>query len=87
MFLLYANLKNCRFHQEEVLILGYVVFSKGICMENEGIKAIKQSQSVQNIQVFLGFVNFYCQFIQRFSQITISFTLMLKISGNTKSLI
>ena len=29
-FLLYVNLKKCRFHQDEVRFLGYMVFSKGI---------------------------------------------------------
>ena len=40
-FLLYANLKKCRFHQDEVRFLGYVVSSKGICMEDERIEAVK----------------------------------------------
>ena len=34
-FLLYTNLKKCRFHQDEVWFLGYMVSSKGICMEDE----------------------------------------------------
>ena len=41
-FLLYANLKKCRFYQEEVWFLGYIVSSQGICMEDERIKAVKQ---------------------------------------------
>ena len=40
-FLLYANLKKCRFLQEEVWFLGYVVSSKSICMEDEKIEAVK----------------------------------------------
>ena len=40
-FSLFANLKKCRFHQEEVWFLGYVVSSKGIHMENKRIKAVK----------------------------------------------
>ena len=39
---LYANLKKCQFHQEEVWFLGYVVFSKGIHMEDEKIEAVKR---------------------------------------------
>ena len=38
---LYANLKKCRFHQEEVQFLGYVMSSKGICMEDKKIEAVK----------------------------------------------
>ena len=40
-FLLYANLKKCWFHQDEVRFLGYMVSSKGIRIENEQIEAIK----------------------------------------------
>ena len=85
---LYANLKKCRFHQEEVRFLGYVVSSKGIRMEDERIEAVKQwpePQSVRDIQVFLGFANFYQRFIQGFSRIAAPLTSMLKTSGSTES--
>ena len=61
-FSLYANLKKCRFHQEEIRFLGYIVSSRGICMEDERIRAVEQwpePKSVRDIQVFLGFANFY----------------------------
>ena len=64
-------------------MLGYVVSSKSIHMEDKRIKAIKQwlePKSVRDIQVFLGFANFYCRFIQGFSRIVISLTLILKTS-------
>ena len=60
-FLLFANLKKCRFYQEEVQFFGYMVSSKNICMKDEKIKLVKQwseLQSVRNIQVFLEFANF-----------------------------
>ena len=41
-FLLNVKLKKCCFHQERVWFFGYVVFSKGIHMENKRIEAIKQ---------------------------------------------
>ena len=87
-FSLFANLKKCRFHQEEVRFLGYVVSSKGIRMEDERIKAVKQwpePQSVRDIQVFLGFANFYRRFIQGFSRIAAPLTSMLKTLGSTES--
>ena len=61
-FSLYANLKKCRFHQEEVRFLGYIVSLQGICMEDERIKVVKQwpePKSVRDIQVFL----WICQFL------------------------
>ena len=41
-FLLFANLKKCWFHQEEVWFFGYVVSLKDICMEDKKIEAVKQ---------------------------------------------
>ena len=41
-FSLFANLKKCRFYQEEVWFLGYVVSSKGIRMKDKRIEAVKQ---------------------------------------------
>ena len=57
-------------------------------MENERIEAVKQwsePQSVRDIQVFLGFANFYRRFIQGFSRIAAPLTSMLKTSGGTES--
>ena len=39
--LLYANLKKCRFYQEEVRFLGYIVSHQGIQIEEEQIKAVR----------------------------------------------
>ncbi len=52
---LYANLKKCRFHQDEVRFLGYIVFYQGIRMEEEQIKAVRdwpKPQSGHDIEVF-----------------------------------
>ena len=40
-FSLFANLKKCQFHQKEVWFLGYVMFSKGIRIEDKKIEAVK----------------------------------------------
>ena len=59
---LFANLKKYHFYQDEVCSQGYVVSSKGISMEVEQIEVIKEwpkPKSVKDIQVFLGFANFY----------------------------
>ncbi len=59
---LYANLKKCRFHWDEVKFLGYIVSYQGIRIEEKRIKAVRnwlKPQSVRDIQVFLGFANFY----------------------------
>ena len=41
-FLLFANLKKWSFHQEEIWLFGYLVSSKGIRMEDQRIKVVKQ---------------------------------------------
>ena len=51
----------------------------------EAVKQWPESQSVRNIQVFLGFAKFYPRFIQGFSQIAVPLTSMLKTSGIIKS--
>ena len=68
---LFANLKKCYFHQDEVCFLGYVVLFKEISIEVEQIEVVKKwpkPKLVQDIQVFLGFANFYHQFIKKFSK-------------------
>ena len=81
---LFANLKKCRFHQDEVRFLGYVVSSKGISMEAKRIEVVRkwpEPKSVRDIQVFLGFANFYRRFIQGFSKIAAPPTSILKTIG------
>ena len=38
---LFANLKKCHFHQEEICFLGYVVSRQKIRMEKEKIDVVK----------------------------------------------
>ena len=53
-------------------------------MEEERIKVVKtwpKPQSVRDIQVFIGFANFYRRFIKGFSKIVASLTSMLKTTA------
>ena len=78
---LFANLKKCRFHQDEVRFLGYVVSAQRVRMEDERIEAVRnwtEPKSVRDIQVFLGFANFYWRFIQDLSKIAGPLTSMLR---------
>ena len=55
-------------------------------MEVERIEVVKdwsKPKSVRNIQVFLGFANFYWRFIQGFSKIAALLTSMLKTIGSS----
>ena len=54
-------------------------------MEAERIEVVRkwpEPKSVRDIQVFLGFANFYWQFIQGFSKIAAPLTSMLKTTGS-----
>ena len=84
-YLLFVNLKKCCFHQDEVCFLGHLVSCKSISIEVETIEVVMkwpEQKSVWDIQVFLSFANFYRQFIQDFSKIAASLTLMLKTTGS-----
>ena len=55
-------------------------------MEEERINAVKkwpEPQSVRDIQVFIGFANFYRRFIKGFSRIAAPLTAMLKTTGSS----
>ena len=76
----------CRFHKNEVCFLGYVS-SQVVKMEDEWIEAVKnwpELTSIRDIQVFIGFANFYWCFILSFSRIAVSLTSLLKISELSK---
>ncbi len=80
----YANLKKCRFHQDKVRFLGFVVLAQGIRMEEERIEAVKawgEPKSVRDIKVFLGFANFYQRFTKGFSKIAAPLTSMLETTA------
>ena len=55
-------------------------------MEKERIDAVKKwpkPQLIQDIQVFIGFANFYRRFIKGFSRIAAPLTAMLKTTGSS----
>ena len=57
---------------EEIPILGVIVGKGQVKMEQKKIKAVKEwktSTKVKDVESFLGFANFYREFIQNFSHI------------------
>ena len=60
--LLYANLKKCSFCLDKVVFLGYVVSAKGIAVDEEKLKAIKEwptPKSITKVRSFHGLASFY----------------------------
>ena len=69
---LYAKLSKCQFHTQEVEFLGFIVTPNGVVMDPERVRVIRDwptPQSFHEVQIFLGFANFYRRFIWGYSQI------------------
>jgi len=61
---------KCDFNMEEIPILGVVVGKGQVKIEQEKIKAVKEwrmPMKIKDVESFLGFANFYRQFIHNFS--------------------
>jgi hypothetical protein len=67
---LYFKRSKCKFDVEKISILGTVIGNGEVRMEEGKIEAIKNWKvptNVKGVESFLGFVNFYRQFIKNFS--------------------
>ena len=59
---LYVNPEKCKWKVREVGLLGVVIGSESIKIEEEKVKAVLEwpaPKKVKNIQKFLGLVNYY----------------------------
>ena len=59
---LYSNLKKCSFCMEKVVFLGYVISAKGIEVDEEKVKTIKEwptPKSITEVKRFHGLASFY----------------------------
>jgi hypothetical protein len=84
---LYAKPSKCQFYQREVEFLGFIIGTQGIRMDPRRIQTIKEwedhpPRSYRDLQVLLGFCNFYRRFIQGYSAIARPLTALLKGSQN-----
>ena len=84
---LFIKLSKCEFHVKEVDFLGFRVGANGISMDPSRVTAIQEwpnPKTHRDIQVFLGFANFYRVFIEGYSKITAPMTNLLKGMQNGK---
>ncbi|EDN04910.1 hypothetical protein HCAG_08572 [Histoplasma mississippiense (nom. inval.)] len=78
---LYVKLSKCTFHATEIGFLGFVITTQGITVEKRRVDTIldwPEPRTINELQTFLGFVNFYRRFIYKFSIITAPLTELLK---------
>jgi len=80
-----VSLKKSVFDQVEVKFLGFIVKTSGVTMSDRKVKSVQNwahQGSVNEVQIFIGFANFYRRFIKDFSKVCKPITETLK--GNQK---
>lgn len=78
---LHAKLAKCSFHTDSVEFLSFIVSSSGISMSPDKVAAVRDwvpPTNVKGVMSFLGFANFYRQFIPKFSTLTAPLTALMK---------
>ena len=74
---LYAHLDKCRFSEDTVKYLSFILSKDGLKMDPSKVQTIQnwpEPRKVKDVQSFLGFANFYCCFISNYSDIVILLT-------------
>jgi len=69
---LFLHLEKCEFHQRQIEYLGLVILENKVVMDPVKVAGVHNWPILENqtdVQAFIGFVNFYCYFIQDFSTI------------------
>jgi hypothetical protein len=78
---LYTKARKCEFHRNSVEYLGYILTYDGLRMAKDKVQTIldwPELWKVKDIQSFLGFANFYHQFIYGYSEITTPLTRLMQ---------
>src|SRR5258708_14332123 len=78
---LLALVDKCKFDKEALEYLGFIIGKDGITMHPKKLEMIKSwpvLKMVKEVQSFLGFTNFYCQFISHYSTISTPPTASMK---------
>ena len=71
---LHSKPEKCLFHTQKIEFLGFMVIPDGISMDSAKTDTVSiwlTPTNLKAVQAFLGFANFYCRFIEGFSDIVI----------------
>ena len=69
---LYCAEEKCHFGKRSINYLGYVISDLGICMDPKKVAAIREwpvPSNLKELQVFLGFTNFYKRLIVNYASL------------------
>ena len=70
---LYAKVEKCFFEQSSIKYLGVIISENKVQIDEEKLSGVSEwsvPTKVKQVQVFLGFVNFYHRFIENFAKIS-----------------
>jgi len=70
---LYAKAEKCFFKQSSIKYLGIIILENKIQMDKEKLSGVLEwlvSTKIKQVQVFLGFMNFYCRSIKNFTKMS-----------------
>jgi len=70
---LYAKAEKCFFEQSSIKYLGIIISENKVQMDEEKLLEVLEwplPTKVKQVQAFLGFVNFYCRFIENFAKMS-----------------
>jgi hypothetical protein len=84
---LYVNLKKCEFWTKSIKFLGFIVSTDGVSMDKHWVATISEWPSPKmfcEIQVFLGFANFYRHFIEGYAWMATPITQLLVGMKNSR---
>jgi hypothetical protein len=82
-FGLYCKAEKCQFGTSKIGFLGFIISSDGVGMESDRISTIEDwptPKSIRDVQVLLGFTNFYRRFIRKYAKVTTPISDLLKNS-------
>ena len=78
---LFSKASKCSFMVKEVEFLGQWVTPQGASLLKEKLKAVRsweRTQTMKDIRSFLGFANYYCCFISKYTEIAAPLTCLTK---------
>jgi hypothetical protein len=77
---IYENTSKCSFGVQEVEYLGHIVSHEGVKVEHKKIKATREwkiTKILNKLRVFLGFTEYYCNFVDNYRKIVALLTTLL----------